>query len=398
VGFIVGAVIWFGIRFGIGLPDAKKEFPFFRSATVNGGLILFVFLLGSPAVYTRLPERASLLLGDLSTARLSQRDALQLQKGYYEDLTGVDRFNSDLWEIYSKRPTDWPTIQDTEAARMTDDFRIVELLPSKKIDFHGAEFTTNRWGMRDQEYEQIPGPNTYRIAMVGPSFVMGSGVGDDEVFEAVLEVHLNELNDHETYEKYEILNFGVAGFSSLQELWIFEDQALSFEPAALFFVSHQIEEEVTVRNLVQSVTTGVEIPYDDLVEVAGKAGVQQGMSQSEGERLLKPYGEEILAWVYHRFVEIAGERGITPVWIFMPTLEFPLDAGEKTRLAGMAEEAGFITLDLADVYDNQDIGSVIVAEWDRHPNAKGNQLIAARLFKALQEKEELIQMGLSGSD
>jgi hypothetical protein len=82
----------------------------------------------------------------------------------------------------------------------------------------------------------------------------------------------------------------------------------------------------------------------------------------------------------------------------MRTLEFPLDEAEKTKLAGMAEEAGFITLDISDVYSNQDISSIIVAEWDMHPNAKGNQLIASRLYKALLESEGLIKMGLSGSE
>jgi len=398
IGLSVGTIIWFGMRMGIGIPKKSKEAPFFRSAFLSSGLILFVFLLGSPGVYTRFPENVSNLLNDLSTARLSQRDALQLQKGYYEDLTGVDRFNSDLWEIYSKRPTEWPLIQETEVARMTGDFRILELLPSKKIDFHGAEFTTNRWGMRDMEYEQVPAPNTYRIAMVGPSFVMGSGISDRDVFEAILERHLNEQIDGKLYDRYEILNFGVAGHSSLQELWTFEEKVISFKPNAVFFVSHQIEEEVTVRNLAQSLATGVEIPYDYLVEVARKAGVQEGMAQSEVEGLLKPFGSEIVSWTYHRFVEVSREMGITPVWIFMPTLEMPLSEEVKVQLSDMAEEAGFIVLDLSDVYENQDIESIIVAEWDRHPNVEGNQLIALRLYEALREKEELIHLGLSGGE
>jgi hypothetical protein len=394
IGLLSGTVIWFGFRIGIGVPKKEKETPFFRSAFLSGGVLLFVILLGTPGVYTRLPGKANTLLSDLSTPRLSQRDALQLQKGYYEDLTGVDRFNSDLWEIYSKRPTEWPLIQETEAARMTGDFRILELLPLKKIDFHGGEFTTNRWGMRDMDYEQLPAPDTYRIALVGPSFVMGSGISDRDVFEAILERHLNERNDGKRYSKYEILNFAVAGYSSLQELWIFDDKAVSFKPKAVIFVSHQIEEEVTVRNLALSLATGVEIPYDDLLEIARKAGVQEGMPQSEVERLLKPYGAEILAWTYQRFVQVAREHDIIPVWLYLPTLEFPVIEEEKLRVANMAEQAGFTILDLSRVYDNQEIGSIIVAEWDLHPNAKGNQLIASRLYEALLEKEEVLQLGL----
>ena len=55
----------------------------------------------------------------------------------------------------------------------------------------------------------------------------------------------------------------------------------------------------------------------------------------------------------------------------------------------LAEEAGFIVLDLSGIYKNQDIKSLHVAEWDDHPNGKGHQLIAARLYEALLEKEEI---------
>jgi hypothetical protein len=397
-GLFVGAVIWFGIRLGINAQQSKKEAPFFRSALMNGGLILAVLLVGSPVVYSRLPETASAVLADLSTSRLSNRDALLLQKGYYEDLTGVDRFNSDLWEIYSKRPTDWPTIQETEAARLTGDFRILELVPSKEVDFHGAKFTTNRWGMRDKDYEQIAAPNTQRIAILGPSFVMGSGIADDEVFEAVLEEHLNQENNGQTYARYEILNFGVAGFSSLQNLFIFEEQVLSFKPNTLFFVGYQIEEEVAVRNLAHSLSKGVDVPYDYLKEIAREAGVGEQMMQSEIERLLQPYASEIVSKTYQRVVEIAREQGMTPVWIFMPTLEISLDEEVVAELSGVAEEAGFIILDLSDLYANQDIESLVVAEWDRHPNVKGNQLIALRLYKELLEKEGTLQLGLTGGE
>ena len=45
--------------------------------------------------------------------------------------------------------------------------------------------------MRDQDYERSPPPNTFRIALLGPSNVMGWGVGDGETFEALVEERLN---------------------------------------------------------------------------------------------------------------------------------------------------------------------------------------------------------------
>ena len=76
----------------------------------------------------------------------------------------------------------------------------------------------------------------------------------------------------------------------------------------------------------------------------------------------------------------------------MPTLENPLRQEEITRLSRVAEESGFIVLDLTDAYDNQDLESLVVAYWDKHPNAKGHRLIAEDLYRKLREKEEEIPL------
>jgi hypothetical protein len=54
------------------------------------------------------------------------------------------------------------------------------------------------------------------------------------------------------------------------------------------------------------------------------------------------------------------------------------------HLTTLATEAGFSTVNLAHAYANHDLETLIVAEWDRHPNAQGHQLIADQLYTALQ--------------
>src|SRR6185503_20001242 len=171
-----GLTIWIGTHAEKSAEPKLKQSAFFRSAVVTGGSILLLFLMGNPGVYSQLGSKSQELMRDLTVNRLSDRDAALLQQGYYEDLVGVNRFNSQLWEIYTKRPSDWPTLTETEAARQTGDNLIVELVPSTSIYFHGEKLSINRWGMRDRDYERTPPPNTYRIALTGPSFVMGYGV------------------------------------------------------------------------------------------------------------------------------------------------------------------------------------------------------------------------------
>ena len=392
ISVVFGLVIW--IR---SLGDHKaetnvKQSTSFRATAVNAGAIFALFLIGNPVIHSQFGGKAQEVIKDLTANRLSDREAALLQRGYYEDLIGVNRFNSQLWEIYSKRPSDWIAIRDTEVVRSTNDDLILELVPSMTINLNGAWINTNRWGMRDQDYEKTPAPNTYRIALAGPSFVMGLGVADNEGFEWLLEERLNREHAGSPYAKYEILNFAVPGYSAIQDLLILEQRALEFQPNAIFFMAHQREEESAVLYLADRLAAGADLPYPELTEIARRAGIEPGATKEEAERRLSPYGPEILSWTYRHIVEVSRAQDILPVWIFMPTLEFPIQEDKVAHLVRLAEESGFIVLDLSDAYDNHDPESIVVAYWDKHPNAKGHELIAEDLYRKLREKEEEIPL------
>ena len=389
---VFGLVIWIN-----SIADRKTEVKAKKSASfefnaLTASSIVLLFLVGNPAIHSQIGGKAQELISDLTVNRLSEREAALLQRGYYEDLIGVNRFNSELWEIYSKRPSDWVAIRDTEAVRATNDNLIMELAPSTTIDFNGTRLSTNRWGMRDIDYELTPAPNTYRIALTGPSFVMGYGVADNEGFDPLLENRLNEEHAGNQYTKYEILNFAVPGYSAIQDLIVLEQKALAFQPNSIFFMAHQREEEAAVMYLADRISAGVELPYPGLMELARQAGVEPGASKEDTARRLTPFGPEILSWTYRRVVEVSHENEIVPVWIFMPTLEFPIQEEKVAGLVRLAEESGFVVLDLSHAYDNQDPESIVVAYWDKHPNAKGHSLIAEDLYRKLQEKEEEIPL------
>jgi hypothetical protein len=389
---VFGVAIWASSRADDQSKENSKQPASFRSATTIAGALLLLLAMGTPLVYNRIGGKAQEVISDLTVNRLSDREAALLQRGYYEDLIGVNRFNSQLWEIYSKRPSDWPAITETEAARHTGDNLIVELVPSTSIYFHGEKMSINRWGMRDREYEKIPAPNTYRIALTGPSFVMGFGVADDQGFEPLLEDRLNQEHAGSPYGKYEILNFAVPGYSAVQNLMVLEQKAMPFEPNAIFFMAHQREEQAVVMYIADRIAAGADLPYPDLMEMARQAGAEPGMTKGEVERILQPIATELLSWTYRRIVKVSGDHDILPVWIFMPTLEDPLYEEEVIHLNRVAENSGFIVLDLSDAYENQDPEALVIAYWDKHPNAKGHSLIAEDLYRKLQEKEQEIPL------
>jgi hypothetical protein len=358
---LFGLTIWIKTRSEQGAKTGAKQPAFFRSAAVTIGCILLLLLIGNPVVYGQIGGKAQEFIADLATNRLSDEEAALLQQGYYEDLTGVSRFNSQLWEIYTKRPSNWVSIRDTEAVQLTNDNLILELAPSKTTFFNGVALSTNRWGMRDQDYEKTPTANSYRIALTGPSFVMGLGVADNEGFEGLLEERLNHEHAGDKYNKYEILNFAVPGYSAVQDLLVLEQKALPFQPNALFFMAHQREEEAVVKYLADRISVGADLPYEELMELVDQVGIEAGATKAEVERRLRPIGTELLSWTYRYIAEVSWANGILPVWIFMPTLEDPLQEEEVAYLANLAKASDFIVLDLSDAYDNQDVNSLVVA-------------------------------------
>jgi hypothetical protein len=364
----------------------------YRSAATAVVTLVCLFLLGHPVVYSLTEGKNQEVLRDLKTARLNDQDAALLERGYYEDLMGVNRFNSQLWEIYAKRPQVRPDIWTTDAGRLTDNLLKVELNPSASVLFYEKPFTTNRWGMRDQEYELEKGPGIYRVALLGASHVMGWGVADDETFEWLLEDRLNRENSGDLYERYEILNFAVSGYSTLDRLLVLEEKALAFEPDVLFYIGHPGDAERTIDNLIERIKAGVEIPFGFVKEIVQKAGITQDTSASDAKRRLQPYGDELVVWAYEQIMADSERQGILPIWILLPRIVGVDEAEESVHAIQLAQDAGFIVLDLQDVYGTEDIEVIRLESWDWHPNALGHQMIADRLYTLLQQHRDLITL------
>ncbi|MGQ0721342.1 MAG: hypothetical protein ACT4PE_07175 [Candidatus Eiseniibacteriota bacterium] len=376
---------FFWIRRGAAPPSRLHAPPPSAGAMAASTLAMAALLVvGQPAVYFPLGPRAVDVIRDLRSDKLSQRDAVLLERGYYENLTAVNRFNSELWEVYMQRPTDWKLIQDSDAVRSTGDFLGHELRPSLDMIFKDAPLTTNRFGMRDREYETSPPPGTYRIALLGGSHSMGSGVADRETFEALLEDRLNRENAGAPHRSWEILNFAVGGWGDLHAPFVLEQRALAFHPDAVIYVGHPRNEVRVLHHLAVTIHEGVELPHPALREFADRVGAAAGMPVAEIENRLRPLGGEVNAWALRRLADLCREHGILPIWICVPAEAGQGRTPDVDVLVRMAEEAGFVTLDLTGVYGTTSPDVLRVAPWDMHPNALGHRLLADGMYEALR--------------
>jgi D-alanyl-lipoteichoic acid acyltransferase DltB (MBOAT superfamily) len=368
-----------------GMPKAVWLRPY----VVTTASLIVLLATGIETVHTQFGSIIATVVHTLRSPRLSRLDNATLERGYYEQLLRVDRFNSQLWEVYTKKPAKWLDVENAGLKRFTGGFAQTELMPSVVVSTSFGPITINRWGMRDRDYEIQPAPNVYRIALLGPSTVMGWGVGDGETFEALLENRLNRERLGGPFVNYEILNFAVPGYHPPQELVAFE-KALTFGPHAVFYFATGREITQAARYLVEVVQKRIAIPYDYLQGVVRRAELEPEMDETAGLKRLEPYRSEILSWIYRRIVDESRARGIAPVFVFLPQVYEGAWQEETPETLRIAEAAGFVVVDLSEMYKNEDIKSMRVAEWDNHPNARGHQLIATRLYEVLRARQGLV--------
>ena len=342
-------------------------------------LLLALTMLGLPQFYTQLDASTANIVMTLRTDKLSRLDAAELQRGYYEDLTRVDRFNSKLWEVYMKKPIGWLDVTGTGLTRFTGDFAKTELIPSYRATTSFSIITTNRWGMRDQDYELDPQPGTYRIAMLGASSVMGWGVEDEQTFEAVLERMLNMSLTDDQWTRIESLNFGVPGYYPLQQRPTL-DKAFRFKPHAVLYIATGRELSRAAYYLGQASLEGVAIPYPALQSIAEEADLASAEDQSDAVRRLEPYESRLLAWLYGEMVRECARRGVHPVLVFLPQVDGSEWQEETPETLAIARRSGFHVIDLSGVYDKHE-GDLRIAEWDSHPDVDGHRLVAEELHR-----------------
>ncbi len=351
--------------------------------------LLLMAALGVQGIHIMLGPKMATVINSLRSGQLSRVDNAMLERGYYEDLVRVDRFNNQLWEVYMNKPANWLDVTGLGLEQFRDDFLQKELIPSRKAQTRFGPIQTNRWGMRDRDYERQPPPGTYRIALLGASTVMGWGVGDSEAFEAIVEDRLNRERPSVNYARYEILNFAVPGYEPLQQLVVLE-KAWEFSPNAVIHVAAGREVFGAVQNLATAVRKGVPIPYEFLRDVARRAGIDAKTDETTALRRLQPFGGELLAWVYGQMAAACKQHNAVPILVFLPHIYPGIWEQEADEVIVRAKAAGFVVLDLKRIYQGIDPAVLRLAEWDAHPNAGGHQIIAQKLYDAIVQNTSTI--------
>ena len=374
---------------------SKKALPQFAILKMYSiGWILLV-VLASPMVHQEIGRRFSMDVGPILETRLNKFDEQQLFQGYYESLLVSNNFTSRMWEVEEqKRREDFDArelLADSDILEIEETLAEKRLKPNYKIEFKGAELSTNEFGMRDRSYTIVKDEGTLRIALLGGSSEMGSGINDDETFDNIVEDALTTSPIWDGFSRVEVLNFSISGIHLPQQVGITEQRILPFDPDVFVYCVHDKESSRNLNSFSRIIQKEFVKDYPLLLEIRKKAAVSEDLKKEEVYRRLKPFETELAMWGLDRMKAICEVNKITPICLYIATL----GGGKKERtqrksdFLALFKERGFHIIDLNTIFDDMDKEQLKVTRWDRHPNGKAHQIIAKELLKAFAENEEL---------
>lgn len=107
----------------------------------------------------------------------------------------------------------------------------------------------NSLGMHDGEHTQAKPEGTFRILMLGDSFVQASQVREAETAHQVLEDLLNAQNPGQTFE---VISAGVGGWGTGQQLLYYRNEGRAYRPdlvILMFFMGNDVKDNLPGRGI-----------------------------------------------------------------------------------------------------------------------------------------------------
>jgi len=400
LGAVVVLLTWLG---GRSLDALSSQRPVLR--TVAPMALLLVLAL--PGVQGVLPQAMADKVVALHMTGLNVRDAELQHRGYYEQLDVRARLATQDRDQPAARRDEWQDLPSTGVLRIRDDFLERDLLPDRSVFWNGNWFSTNRWGMRDRDYALEKAPGTLRIALLGPSHVMGNGVSDGETFEALVEERLNREYALPGIDHFEVLNFGVDGYCLTQQVRMLEMRVTDFRPDVVIMTTYAANRTMTQVFVYKILWRGIEIPHDEFRQavasagladfgrqglpvpfdawrrLAGAAGIEIRIPSAEIQGRIRWIVDDVAEGAIARFARTTRALDAKPVVLALDAVVDRVSSDLPDRDA--LEAAGLPTINLLGVYPDGLRAALRVASWDEHPNARGHRLIADRLFPELTQ-------------
>ncbi len=263
-------------------------------------------------------------------------------------------------------------------------------LPNGRARLMDVDVRFNSDGFRDDEYP-IPRTGRRRIVFLGDSLTFGWGVEKPDTFESRLEAMLDAV------EPTEIINFGTGNYNTTQEVHLFLDEGLKYEPddvVVFYFINDAEPLPQKSRFPWLGSIRIVTFYWSRIKALAARWSVASDFREYYSDL----YRDDAPGWrgaqaSFLRLRDVCAERGIGLRVVLLPELHELADytfAREHELVASFLLDSGIPVLDLAPAFrDETDPESLWVARDDAHPNARAHRIIAESSFEFLRRPDPL---------
>ena len=260
---------------------------------------------------------------------------------------------------------------------------IYELIPNLDVRFQGVNVKTNSHGMRNPEVSFEKPEDVYRIALLGDSFAFGWGVEENKIFARVIERELEK----KLGRKIELLNFGVPGYSTFQEVEKFKTFGSKFKPDAVlvYFLDNDFFLPFFIKNFDSG--NGLKTAHDfngfrnhQDQDVRSKS--RTWLNTIDANRSLVKLSKMAEEQGFELFLTVNPRRAINK---------------DLNRLWVLKQKKNIKYIDLRDpfleIVKSRNIDpKTLQLPGDPHPNAEKHQIFGEILAKGIMEKSETLSV------
>ncbi len=293
---------------------------------------------------------------------------------------GTDAFSLDKMNSYV-------LIIDSELVQPAESLDIYyELKPNLDTLFHGKRIVTNTDGLPDGEYSKDKPANVFRVAVVGSSWTMATGVDANKNYPSLLE---NQLLEHASGNKTEVINFAVEYYGLGELIGSVKHKALAYDPDMIIFAITTITPSILWEDHNEPFTKAETTPpfwqshlFSTVMNLAGYSGYTK-TRRSQVKNLRGGYMRQIVRSM-EELGELTRDKNIRVVVIWL-SYDEPSESIIRTAEKHV-ENHGFmfIPINLKALANEQQLNDQLLTEkLDNHPNETGHKLIADKLHKEL---------------
>ena len=258
--------------------------------------------------------------------------------------------------------------------------------------------TMNSAGLRDYEYPLNKPVNTYRIVMLGDSYTYGCCVPIQDTYPQLLEDRLNEYGlRHHLKTRFEVINAGVGGYSTLHSFLILKTIALEYQPDLVIynFDKSDFGENFYFYQIANFDENGEPLNFFDQDEKAQTAGpFGANFTWDQAMEVTKKYTQQISDLCRRNGVEFvllafARNYEVSRSEAFLHHQYDPVGEPlyQSKLLDDLSKTQGISVMDLVKDFKTEGISYFpVFMKFDTHWGPNGHKLMADLVFANLIKK------------